>query len=99
LSKTANFNPAEALISAAAQRKLPSNVHHNAYSFFSKVQVPSIPQMITETYKLKDVTSPPFPTEENTSYALVASSSSSIRGARSALYRTKNRLLNIYGGD
>ena len=99
LRKAANFNPAEAIISAVIGRKLPSNIQNRGYTFFSKVQVPSIPQMITETYRLKDVVSPPFPIEENTAYALIAASSSSIRGAQSAFYRTKKRLLSLYGGD
>ena len=96
LRKAANFNPAEAISNAVIRRKLPANIQNRGYTFFSKVQVPSLPQMITETYRLKDVVSPPFPIEENTAYALIAVSSSSIRGAQSAFYRTKKRLLSRY---
>jgi predicted ATP-grasp superfamily ATP-dependent carboligase len=95
LRKAANFNPAEAIINAVIRRKLPANIQNRGYTFFSKVQVPSLPQMITETYRLKDVVSPPFPIEENTAYALISASSS----AQSAFYRTKKRLLSLYGGD
>ena len=98
LRKAANFNPAEAIINAVIRRKLPANIQNRGYTFFSKVQVPSLPQMITETYRLKDVVSPPFPIEENTAYALIAVSSSSIRGVQSAFYRTKKQLLKLYGG-
>jgi predicted ATP-grasp superfamily ATP-dependent carboligase len=99
LRKVADFNPAEAIINAAAKQKLPSNMQHRGYAFFSKLQVPSRPNMVSETYRLKDVVSPPFPVEENTAYALIASSSNSPNGAQSAFCRTKKCLLKIYGGD
>ena len=99
LRKTANFNPAEAIINAVTGRRLPSNSQNRGYAFFSKVQVPSLPQIASEAYRLKDVVSPPFPIEENTAYALIAASSSSIGGAKSAFYRAKKRLLKLYGGD
>jgi predicted ATP-grasp superfamily ATP-dependent carboligase len=100
LRSVVNFNPAEAIIDAVIERKLPKNVQSRGYSFFSKVEVPPNPQIITETYKLKDVVSPPFPMEGNKSaYALIATFSISPKGAESAFYRTKKRLLNLYQGD
>ena len=99
LKKAANFNVANAIADAVIRQKLPTNVQTRGYTFFSKVEVPSCPQIIAETYKLKDVVSPPFPTEENTAYALVATHSSSSRGAQSAFYRAKKRLLAHYGGN
>ena len=97
LKSTTNFNPAQAIVDAVIERKLPKNVHRRGYAFFSKVQVPSRPQIIAETYKLKAVISPPFPIEGNKSaYALIATSSTSPRGAQSAFYRAKKRLLNLY---
>ena len=100
LRKAMNFNPAEAIISAVIRRKLPSNIQNRGYVFFSKVQVPSLPQRITETYRLRNVVSPPFPIEEDTAYALIAASSSSSRGAQSTFYSTKKRLLKLYSmGD
>jgi predicted ATP-grasp superfamily ATP-dependent carboligase len=100
LRKAANFNPAETIISAVIRRKLPSNIQNRGYVFFAKVQVPSLPQKSTETYRLKNVVSPPFPIEENTAYALIAASSSSSRGAQSTFYRTKKRFLKLYSrGD
>ena len=98
LKKAVNFNPAEAIINAIIQRKLPTNVQYRGYTFFSKVEVPSNSDNITETYKLKDVISPPFPIEETKpAFALIASSSRSSKGAQTAFYRAKKRLLNIYG--
>ena len=99
LKRVANFNTAQAIVDAVIRRKLPTNVQTRGYAFFSKVEVPSCRQVVAETYNLKDVVSPPFPIEENTVYALIASSSSSSRGAQSAFYRTKKRLLSLYGGD
>ncbi len=100
LRRVVNFNPAEAIVDAVIGRELPKNVQSRGYCFFSKVEIPPRPQIITETYKMEDVISPPFPIEENKSaYALVATVSTSPKGAESAFYRTKKRLLNLYRGD
>jgi predicted ATP-grasp superfamily ATP-dependent carboligase len=99
LQSVVNFNAAQAIINATIERKLPKNVQKTRYAFFSKVAVPKDSQKIMETYNLKGVVSPPFPVEENgLSYALVAGDSTSTEGARSAFYRTKKRLLNLYNG-
>jgi len=100
LRRVANFNPAEAIVDAAIRRKLPTNVQTRSYTFFSKVEIPPRRQIIAETYKIKDIISPPFPIEENSSaYALIATVSTSPKGAESAFNRTKKRLLNLYRGD
>jgi predicted ATP-grasp superfamily ATP-dependent carboligase len=97
LKRTVNFNTAQAIVNAVIRRKLPKNVQPRGYAFFSKVEVPSDPQIIAETYKIKEIVSPPFPIEENrTAYALIVTSSTSYRGAQSAFYRTKKRLLSLY---
>jgi len=97
LKRAVNFNPAQAIVNAVIRRKLPKNVQTRGYALFSKVEVPSDPQIIAETYKLKNVVSPPFPIKENrTAYALIATSSTSLSGAQSGFYRTKKRLLNLY---
>jgi len=99
LKRIANFNTAEAIADAVIRRKLPTNLQTKGYTFFSKVEVPSCLHVVAETYKLKDIVSPPFSTEEKTAYALIASVSSSPTGAQSAFYRTKKRLLSLYRGD
>jgi predicted ATP-grasp superfamily ATP-dependent carboligase len=100
LRRVVNFNPAEAIVDATIERKLPKNVQNMGYAFFSKVEVPPSPQMINEIYKMEDVVSPPFLIEENKSaYALIATVSTSPKGAESAFYRTKKRLLNFSRGD
>jgi predicted ATP-grasp superfamily ATP-dependent carboligase len=100
LKRAMNFNPAKAIVDAVIRRKLPKNVQKRGYSFFSKVEVPSRPQIIAETYKPKDVISPPFPIEKNKpAVALIATLSTSPKGAESAFHRAKKRLLNLYRGD
>jgi len=100
LRRVVNFNSAQAIVDAVIRRKLPKNVQSRGYAFFSKVEVPSRRQIIAETYKLKDVISPPFPIEGNRSaYALIATVSTSPKGAESAFHRAKKRLLNLYRGD
>lgn len=96
LRKVMNFNPAETIIDAVTERKLPSNIQNKGYVFFSKVQVPVLPQIVSKAYRLKDVISPPFTIEENVDYALIAAFSKSLKGAQSSFYRTKKRLLELY---
>lgn len=99
LSRVANVNTAEAIIDAVDKRKMPKDILTRGYSFFSKVVVPSNPVVLYKTYNLKDVITPPFPVEEKEAYALVSSYSRTVRGAQSAFYRTKRKLLSVYKGD
>lgn len=99
LRRVVDFNPAEVIIDAVTRRKMPKDVQSRGYAFFSKVEAPSCPRRLAETYKIEGVVSPPFPVEENKSaYALIAAVSTSLRGAQSAFYRTKKRLLSLYSG-
>jgi predicted ATP-grasp superfamily ATP-dependent carboligase len=101
LRKVAASNPAQAIIDAVLRQKLPKNRPPKGYALFQKVEFPPRPEIIAETYKLKEVVSPPFPIKGNQSaYALIAASSTSPKGAQSALYRAKRHLLKLYvGGD
>jgi len=97
-----NFNPAQAIIDATVEGKLPKNVQKTGCTFFSKVEVPSVCfQKISQTYNVNGVVSPPFPVEKNKpAYALVAGDSTTSNGSRAAFYRAKKQLLNICsGGD
>jgi predicted ATP-grasp superfamily ATP-dependent carboligase len=97
LRKVVAFNPAQATVDAVLRQKLPKTSSLRGYALFKKVEVPSLPQIVAKTYKLKEVTSPPFPIRGNQStYALLATSSTSLKGAQSALYRAKKRLLKLY---
>ncbi|PVX24571.1 MAG: hypothetical protein CW716_09790 [Candidatus Bathyarchaeum sp.] len=100
LRRVANFNPAETIIDATINQKLPKNVTHRGFSFFSKVEFPPRPQILAETYKLENVVSPPFPIENKTAYALIAATSTSPEGAEVAFHCTKDCLLKLYSrGD
>lgn len=100
LRRVVSFNPANAIIDAAIERKLPKKVQNRGYSFFSKVETPPSPQILAETYKIKDVVSPPFPIKGNkAAYALIATVSTTPKGAESAFYRAKKQLLNLYHSD
>ena len=99
LRKVADFNPAQAIADAVIERKLPKSGQRRGYALFSKVEAHPSLQITTETYRLKNVISPPFPIEGNQSiYALLATSSTSLKGAKSAFYRAKRRLLKLSRG-
>ena len=99
LRKVVGFNPAEAIVDAVVRRRLPKDVKSRGYAFFSKVAVPFCPQSLAETYAVEGVVSLPFPVEENKpAYVLVAATSASPDGAKSAFYQTKKRLLSLYPG-
>ncbi len=98
LRKVAVFNVAQAIVDATLSRKLPKTNSLEGYALFQKVEVPLYPQIITETYKLKEVLSLPFPIKGNKSaYALIVTSSTSPKGAQSAFYRARRSLLKLFG--
>jgi predicted ATP-grasp superfamily ATP-dependent carboligase len=96
LNRVANFNTADAITDAVTKQKLPIEKQTMGYCYFSKIKVPSCPLSVSQTYKLKDVISPPFATAETEVYTLIASSSSTNKGAKSAFYKSKKRLLSIW---
>ncbi len=100
LRKAMNFNPAQAIIDATVEGKLPKNVQTTGYTFFSKVKVPSAgSQKTSQTYNVKGVVSPHFPVEKNKpAYALVAGDSTTSNGSRAAFYRAKKQLFKICRG-
>jgi len=96
LRKAVNFNPAQAMIDAVLRRRLPENMQRAGYAFFSKVKVPSTCQIMSETYGLKEIVSPPFPTVvDEPAYALLATNSDTLENARTAFYRARRRLLKL----
>lgn len=101
LKKAVNFNPGQAIIEAVVEGKLPKKIQNTGYSFFSKIKVPATSsQPIAQIYNMKEVVSPPFPVQENEpNYALVAVDSTTNNGAKSAFYRAKKRLIDLYDGE
>jgi len=101
LKKAVNFNPSQAIIEAVVERKLPKKIQNTGYSFFSKIKVPETnSQQIAQTYNMQEVVSPPFLVQKNEpTYALVAVDSNTNNGAKSAFYRVKKQLINLYNGE
>ncbi len=101
LRKAVNFNPAQAIIDAVLRRRLPENIQSEGYVFFSKVKVPPVCQVLSETYRLKEIVSPPFPMVLNEPvYALLATHSDRLENAQTAFYRARKSLLKLFNmGD
>jgi len=101
LRKAVNFNPAQAIIDAVLEQVLPENVQSKGYAFFSKVRVTPTRRVFTETYKLKEMVSPPFPIAlDELAYALLAVHSDKLKNAQTAFYRAKKSILKLcHTGD
>jgi hypothetical protein len=97
LRRVINFNPAQAVIDAALKGRLPKNQTTKGCVFFSKVKVaPPTRQALKETYKLKEVVSPPFPiVSDKPACALVAAYSDSPEKAKALFHKARRRLLNL----
>ncbi|MFQ6086491.1 MAG: ATP-grasp domain-containing protein [Candidatus Bathyarchaeia archaeon] len=97
LRKAVNFNPAQAIIDAVLRRRLPENIQRVGYAFFSKVKVPPVCQVLSETYGLKEMVSPPFPTViDEPASALLAVHSNRLENAKMAFYRARKSLLKLF---
>jgi predicted ATP-grasp superfamily ATP-dependent carboligase len=100
LNKILNFNPAKALVDSVIKEKIPKNIEYKGYCFFKKVAIPYSTSLIHKIRDLKEIVSPPFPLKrKESSYALIATSSNTMKNAKSAFYTAKNYLLNDYNGD
>ncbi|MFQ6095918.1 MAG: ATP-grasp domain-containing protein [Candidatus Bathyarchaeia archaeon] len=97
LRRVVNINPAQAIIDAFLEQKLPRDVHVSGYAFFLKVRVPSPPPgALPRIYRLRGVFSPPFPVAgRRESYALIVSHSTTMRGAEMSLHKSRRHLLEI----
>ncbi len=96
LRKTVKFNPAQAIIDSVLKRQLPKNVQSIGYAFFSKVKVPPVCQVPSETYKLKEIVSPPFPiVSDEPPCALLLTHSEKLEDSKTAFYRAKKDLLKL----
>jgi hypothetical protein len=97
LRRVVNINPAQAIIDAFLEQKLPRDVHVSDYAFFLKVRVPSPPpDILPRIYRLRGVFSPPFPVAgRRESYALIVSHSTTLRGAEMSLHKSRRNLLEV----
>jgi len=100
LRMVVNINPAQAIIDASLEQRLPRDVDTSGYASFLKVRVPAPPpRLLSRIYRLRGVFSPPFPVAEGgESYALIVSRSATMRGSEMNLHKSKRRLLNVIRG-
>jgi hypothetical protein len=98
LRRVVNFNPAQAIIDAVLNRKLPIQVESRGYAYFSKVETPR-PTLgaLQEMYSMDEVVSPPFPVSDVSS-ALVASYGGTLQEASLRFREAKKRVLDTISG-
>jgi len=97
LTKVVDFNPAQAIIDAVVERKLPRNVQVSGCTYFSKVKIkPPTFKALLESYGLGEVVSPPFPIgDDSETYALLASKADELETAKVSFETAQKRLDNI----
>jgi hypothetical protein len=97
LTKVVNFNPAQAIIDAVVEGRLPEKVQASGCAFFSKVKVQSLSyEALLKTYKLSEVASPPFPVGDNgVACALLVSKADKLDKAKMGFKNAKRRLSKI----
>lgn len=97
LRRVVSFNPAQAIVDAVLEHKLPKDVCASDCAYFLKVPFPQpTPEALLKTYEVDEVLSPPFPVSRNrVTYALLLSHSTNSRSAKTQLSKAEKRLLNI----
>jgi predicted ATP-grasp superfamily ATP-dependent carboligase len=97
LRKIGGFNPAQAIINATLENKLPANNQSRGYAVFSKVQtLKPATAALQETYSLSGVVSPPFPVaDSDVACALVLSHGATLEEAKAEFHEAKKRLRSI----
>jgi hypothetical protein len=97
LRKIVSFNPAQAIINAVFEQKLPTSNQSRGYAVFSKVQtLKPTTAALQETYSLSGIVSPPFPVPDNdTACALVLSHGATLEEAKAEFHEAKKRLRSI----
>jgi predicted ATP-grasp superfamily ATP-dependent carboligase len=97
LTKVVDFNPAQAIIDAVVERKLPRNLQVSGCTYFSKVKIKApIYETLLKTYKLSEMVSPPFPVGDGSeTFALLASKADELENAKAGFEVAKKRLNNI----
>jgi len=97
LTKVVGFNPAQAIIDAVLERKIPEKVRISCCAFFSKVKVKSpCFKALLKTYELSEVVTPPFPLGDNgVACALLVSKADKLAKAKKGFKNAKNYLNRI----
>lgn len=95
LRMVSGFNPAQALIDSALERKLPVDCETFGYSSFVKVKTRKPKKdLLFKTYGLTGVFAPPFPiSRDRSAFAMVTSHGETLQTALSRLEKNRNTLL------
>ena len=98
LRRVVNFNPAQTILDAVLNRKLPTQVESRGCAYFSKVEAPR-PTLgaLQETYSMDEVVSPPFPVSD-VPLALVACYGGTLQEASLRFREAKKRVLDTISG-
>ncbi len=100
LSRVANFNVAEALVTAVVKGEFPTKPETTGYVSFAKLKTskPTI-KTFEKIAKISEVVSPPFPLKDNQkACGLIAGQGDSMEHAGIQLEEAKKRILNIISG-
>jgi predicted ATP-grasp superfamily ATP-dependent carboligase len=97
LRRVIDFNPAQAIINAVLERKLPPHAESCGYACFSKVKTARVDvDTLKIIYEMKEIISPPFPLSRNdAACAMIASYASTLSEAKLQFDEAKQRLNNI----
>jgi predicted ATP-grasp superfamily ATP-dependent carboligase len=99
LRRVAGFNPAQAIVEAVLERKLPQNDGSTGYAYFSKVKTAKpTDEALQKSYKIREVVSPPYPVSDGgEAYALLSSHGATVQKAKMGFDEAKKRLLGMIG--
>lgn len=94
LRRVIGFNPAQAIINAVLERKLPSRVKSCGYAFFSKVRTANADfDTLQIIFEMKEILSPPFSlSEDEAAWAMIASYAPKLSEAKLQFEEAKKRL-------
>jgi predicted ATP-grasp superfamily ATP-dependent carboligase len=94
LRRVIDFNPAQAIINAVLERKLPSRAESCGYAFFSKVKTANADiDTLQIIYEMKEILSPPFSlSRDEAACAMIASYAPTLGEAKLQFDEAKKRL-------
>jgi predicted ATP-grasp superfamily ATP-dependent carboligase len=97
LRRVAGFNPAQAIVDAVLERKPPRDDGNRGFAHFSKVKTKKpTDETLQESYKIREVVSPPYPVSDGgEAYALLSSHGATVQEAETRFAEVKKRLLDI----
>jgi hypothetical protein len=97
LREVTEYNPAQAILEATMQNKLPAEEPSHGYACFSKVETRVLSAgALKRIYQLNELVSPPFPLSASPpAFGLMCSNGSTPQEAAAMLEKAKNHLVNL----